>query len=122
MGRVLASLTKLCVSLKLSADLPGQSLKRPCHALVWINWFKYVHCNRAVLKIHVLENLGNKCMQVSNQEQKAAAVLVLNCRGNCRQHVICSISENQNSQAHPSATINVLVMLFGFEQPNVFFF
>lgn len=79
-GRILVSLTKICMSFKLSADLPDQSL---CHALVWSNWFKYVHCIMAVLKIHVRENLGNKCMQVSKREQKATTVLVLNCRGNC---------------------------------------
>lgn len=71
------------MSLKLSADMPDQSLKHLCHPLVWSNWFKYVHCNTAVLSIHVLENLGNKCMQVSKQKQKVSTVLVLNYRGYC---------------------------------------
>lgn len=71
------------MSFKLFADLSDQLLNHLCHAVVWSNWFKYVCCNTAVLKIHVLENLGNKCMQVSKQEQEATTVLVLNCRGNC---------------------------------------
>lgn len=58
-------------------------------------------------------------MQVSEAEQKAATVPALNCRGNSRQQLIRSIAENQNSQAHPSTTINILVMLFGFEAHNV---
>lgn len=40
----------------------------------------------------------------------------------CIQYVSRSISENQNSQAHPSTTINILVMLFGLEQHAALFF
>lgn len=83
MEKILASLTKIYMSLKLSADLPYQSLKHLCHPLVWSNWFKYVHYNMTVLSIHVLENLGNKWMQVSMQKQEVTTVLVLNYRGYC---------------------------------------
>lgn len=46
------------MSSKLWANLLNQLLEYLCHPLVWSCWFKYVHCNVALKKIHALEKFG----------------------------------------------------------------